>query len=37
MNRAQKTPAGAGAFGFVHLTSFDLDLLLGLELPKMTG
>ena len=27
----KKAPALAGAFGFVHLASFDLDLLLGLD------
>ena len=28
---ANKTPAPAGVFGFAHLASFDLDLLLRLD------
>lgn len=35
--RAQKTPGGAGAFGFIHLASFDLDLLLGFDGLRLLG
>jgi hypothetical protein len=37
VSRGHKNPAGAGVFGFIHLASFDLDLLLGLDGLRLLG